>query len=67
MLLHIQDFSYKYFLVLFNQLIYKYWLKIIKQIVKSVLKFCFQIGNKYENNKKIKVITIMGKQFLLQK
>lgn len=53
---HINDFSFKYIRILFNPNIYPYEQKIAKEI----LKFCFQISNKYINNKKIKILTILG-------
>lgn len=57
MISHINDFSFKYIImILFNPNIYPYELKPAKKI----LKFCFQISNKYINNKKIKILTILG-------
>ena len=52
----IEDFSFKYFFLIFNSNFYPYEQKMIKEI----LKFCFQINNKYINNKKIKILTILG-------
>lgn len=53
---HINDYSFKHIGILFNPNIYPYEQKMIKEI----LKFCFQINNKYINNKKIKFLTILG-------
>ena len=60
MLSHINDLSLKYVLILFNPNAYPIEQKIIKKFLKTILKFCFQINNNYKNNKKSKILTILG-------
>ena len=62
---HINDFSFKYFWILFDPYMYPYEQKIIREKLYQVLKFFFQINNKYLNNKKIKILTILGRKIPL--
>ena len=57
---NINDISFKYICILFNSNMYPYIQKMIEEKLSLILKFCFQLNNKYVNNKKTKFLTILG-------
>ena len=57
---NINDFSFKYIWILFNSYMYPYEQKVVKEKLNLILRFCFQLNNKYVNDKKIKFLTILG-------
>lgn len=66
MISNLTGFSFGYIGILFNPQVFQYRQMIRKEYISPILRFCFQVGNEYEKDKKTKFLTIFGKKFPLK-